>query len=124
LLAQSWLDADFRRCGFSNDVSAVLLVRGVVKGALLARSCGQVAEIAAMVVDEELRTGAHWANALLSCCAGGWMASAGIEILRFRCHPMMSREIRNFARRCGGRVVARQHARVFRLPAHEPALTT
>lgn len=102
--------------------SAVLLVRGVVRGTILGIVHGRVAEVAAMVVDEEFRAGLRWANALLTHTYGHCVALLGVEIFRFRAHPKKSREIRNFARRCRGRITARQHARALNLSCDEAIL--
>lgn len=121
LLAQRFANLGFSETPFAAG-SAVLLVRGMVMGVILGTVHGRIAEVAAMVVHEELRSGTHWANTFLTYVYGRWMTSLGVEMLRFRAHPTRSREIRNFARRCGGWIVARQHARALKLSGDEPAV--
>jgi hypothetical protein len=115
LLAPERAMLDFDRAGFSPEISAVVVWRGQVQGALLASCRGRHAEIAVEVVEERLRTGTHWAHALLARSAGRWMESLGIEVLHYRTHPLFSCETRNFAARCGGRMMATQYGRALTL---------
>jgi hypothetical protein len=115
LLSHHRAKGGVRESGFSPELSAVLLVDGVVQGALLVRWSGRVVDLPVRVVAERFRGGYGWANLLLLHAPIHWAAGLGCEILRFRGSLEDHRETCNFARRCGAEWRGRQHTRALNL---------
>lgn len=92
--------------GYVPELSPMLLVDDVVRGALLVSRRDLTVEVEVRVVDASLR--ASWANLLLLRTQTQWTREVGATTFRFRAGIEAHRETMNFALRCGARKTARQ----------------
>lgn len=94
--------------GYKPEHSVALLLDGEVKGVLLCRRSGRVAQIGLRLIAPELRGGLPWANLFLIHASSASGLHTGMEVIRFELNPEQHPDTRQMAQLFGATLVGRR----------------